>query len=624
MPGIVGIIGPGVEAMRLRSGLSALRHFPQYVAANVTVAPGVECGQVWRDGNHSSRDWAQDRASNVTVMVCGSAFTASEPARRMTASSVLAAYLRSDELDLTALDGSYTLLVADPRRRTVRIASDRLGTLPLYYTAMDGFVCFAPEAKAVFAALGRTPELSKDGVISFLNCGYCLGKTTLFEGVSYLEPGSVLEIDVDSGRMNVQRYWRVAYSVAPELRGRRAAENALHEALLAAHSAVLRDAPNGFAVMLSGGWDSRGLLAYAKSVGLPPSTALTWGRTLDVPNSDASLATELAARFAVPFKFIAYESEQLVQNAASWAYLSELANDNGGWYAEGATTLADHYRMSADFALVGDECWGGHGQPRTEQDVRNANMPATLGLGVAECLTPSIREECRSRYEAQIDHVLAACTNEHPIDRRSFLYLHGRVARFIFSLGYYKELAVEIRRPFLMAGVLDVLTRIPQRFRVDKNLYVSMLGRYFPQLAGVTTNVASSLPDWKREMRTKPALREFFLERLDESRLGGVLGELLDRRAVENLKRSFFSANVTTAAPPHERSIGRHLPLRFKQRLKATGLYPGSRNVLGAYPLRGPGDLVRCIALLSLLQESLGAFGGAAQPTDHLARATHG
>ena len=624
MPGIVGIIGPGADAMRLRSGLSALRHFPQYGAVSATVAPGVECGEVWRDGNHSARDWAVDRASNVTVMVCGSPFTASAPARRMTATTLLDAYLRSGELDLAALDGSYTLLVADPRRRTVRISSDRLGTLPLYYTAMDGVVCFAPEAKAIFAALERTPELSRDGVISFLNCGYCLGKTTLFEGVSYLEPGSVLEIDVDSGRMNVQRYWRVVYSAAPELRGRRAAEDALHEALLAAHSAVLKDAPNGFAVMLSGGWDSRGLMAYAKSVNRRPSTALTWGRTLDVPNSDASLAADLAARFAVPFKFIAYESEQLVQNARSWAYLSELANDNGGWYAEGATTLAEHYRMSADFALVGDECWGGHGLPRTEQEVRNANMPATLGPGVAGYLLPSIREECRSRYEAQIDHLLSACTNDHPIDRRSFLYLHGRVARFIFGLGYYKELAVEIRRPFLMAGVLDVLTRMPQRFRVDKNLYISMFGRYFPELAAVTTNVASSLPDWKRDMRTKPALRTFFLERLDESRLGGVLGELLDPRAVEDLKRSFFGANVAAAAPLRERSLGRHLPLRFKQRLKATGLYPGSRDVLGAYPLRGPGDLVRCIALLSLLQESLGAFGREAQADESFARATHG
>jgi hypothetical protein len=203
---------------------------------------------------------------------------------------------------------------------------------------------------------------------------------------------------------------------------------------------------------------------------------------------------------------------------------------------------------------------------------------------------------------------MSACTNEHPIDRRCFLYLHGRVARFIFALGYYKELAVEVRRPFLMAGVLDVLARIPPRFRVDKNLYVSMLGRYFPELAAVTTNVASSLPDWKRDMRTKPALREFFLDRLDETRLGGVLGELLDRRALEDLKRSFFGANVAATAPQAERSLGRHLPLRFKQRLKATGLYPGSRNVLGGYPLRGPGDLVRSIALLSLLQESLGAF----------------
>ena len=47
--------------------------------------------------------------------------------------------------------------------------------------------------------------------------------------------------------------------------------------------------------------------------------------------------------------------------------------------------------------------------------------------------------------------------------------LYGRVARFIFSLGYYRELATEVRRPFLTRRVLDVIQRLPPRHRVNNN-----------------------------------------------------------------------------------------------------------------------------------------------------------
>jgi hypothetical protein len=84
-------------------------------------------------------------------------------------------------------------------------------------------------------------------------------------------------------------------------------------------------------------------------------------------------------------------------------------------------------------------------------------------------------------------------TTPHPADRRDFLYLHGRVARFIFALGYYKEFATEVRRPFLLGNVLDVLAEAP--FRAEKNLYISMVGRFFPAVAAVPPRSADSLPN---------------------------------------------------------------------------------------------------------------------------------
>ncbi|WP_348240365.1 hypothetical protein, partial [Salmonella enterica] len=59
----------------------------------------------------------------------------------------------------------------------------------------------------------------------------------------------------------------------------------------------------------------------------------------DVPRSDASIARSLAARFGVPWEFISTTTDGFVDNCSDWAYVSELSNDNFGWYAEGFGTL---------------------------------------------------------------------------------------------------------------------------------------------------------------------------------------------------------------------------------------------------------------------------------------------
>ena len=47
--------------------------------------------------------------------------------------------------------------------------------------------------------------------------------------------------------------------------------------------------------------------------------------------------------------------------------------------------------------------------------------------------------------------------------------------------------------------VLDVLAEVPARFRADKNLYISMLGRFFPDVAAFPSRIADSLPHWPRD-----------------------------------------------------------------------------------------------------------------------------
>src|SRR5690606_619827 len=111
----------------------------------------------------------------------------------------------------------------------------------VYYTRVEDTVAFAPEAKALLAALGRRLSLSRAGVVNFLACGYCLDDATLFDEIRFLTPGSALEIDVDSAQSAVRRYWQLRYAPARALERRSAAEAALYEATRHAHERVVSD-----------------------------------------------------------------------------------------------------------------------------------------------------------------------------------------------------------------------------------------------------------------------------------------------------------------------------------------------------------------------------------------------
>ena len=609
MPGLVGLVGVRASPGTAQAAAAALRHFPAYPARTAALAPTVAVAQVWRRADLSATDWAIER--DAAVLVNGAVLEQGPAPRRVNARTLLDRYLERGTLEPRRLDGAFVLMIADLRRGAVTVCNDRIGTLPLYYVQTGDTVAFAPEAKALFAALGRAPVLSRTGIVNFLACGYCLDDTTLFEEIRFLTPGSALEIDVASAQCAVRRYWQIHYAPAKELTRRSAAEAALYDATRKAHELTVSDLPHGADLLLSGGWDSRGILAFLDAIGRPPRTAIAWGRTKDVPHSDPFIAESLARRYGVPFEFRAYDTDALPEHAGTWCHRLELGNDNIGCLAEGGSLLLEHYATSADVTLVGDEAWGWSGHPRTERAAREAVLPATLGREVLGCLKPAVREECRSLYEAQIDRVLAPCGNDHPADRRDFLYLHGRVARFIFALGYYKELVVEIRRPFLLAGVLDVMAAIPHRLRAEKNLYISMIARHFPEAAAFPLRRAESLPAWSYDLRMKPAVRDFFLDLLDESRLPDEVAALLDLDAFGELKRSFFDARPPAPSTRRARgSIGKHLPLRLRQRIRATGLYPGAHLERGAYPARGRLDLLRCVALLSLLERNFAAAQG--------------
>lgn len=173
---------------------------------------------------------------------------------------VVHAWEQWGEAAFPRFNGQWALALWDARRRRLILSRDRLGIRPLYHAEHGGYLYFASEVKALFAASRELPRaIDPVGMKQTLTFWSVVPPRTVFCGVSELEPGHVRVHDLDHGSVRDRAYWIPRY---PEDRDGRFAGD-LAEATRAVRAALERatalrmlraDVPVGS--YLSGGLDS--------------------------------------------------------------------------------------------------------------------------------------------------------------------------------------------------------------------------------------------------------------------------------------------------------------------------------------------------------------------------------
>jgi hypothetical protein len=608
MPGAIGTLGTADEG-RFAAALRKLEALPGCTADRHLDSDGVRLATVSRGSSVASRDGEFLDDGDAALLLYGAAFREDPVPHRVRVDELLAALRRGQLVEFLAeCDGGFSVVAIDRRAGKAWLLADRFGSQPIYYAVRGGTLAFAPEAKAVLTMTGASAAWSRDGLLGFLVVGYNLCASTLFEGVSYLEPGTVLVHDLRGGAPSVRRYWTLEFEPSNRFRSRDEGERALFDAVLRGHRLLLSDGPCEHQILLSGGVDSRGMLGALRRVGSPPRQAIAWGARKDLRCSDAYIAERIARASGVPFRFLPYDTRAFADNASEWAFRSELATDNMGWFGEGLGSLRDFYAATSRVSFVGDELWGYGGRYASERAVIAQIVPSEPGPVLGAVLRRAVAAELRESHDARLRGALDACSSRDLGDRRDFLYQRLRFARYILSLGYYKEHATELRRPFVTRPVLEVVRRLPRRFRTYKNLYRTMLARFMPETVALPDNVVSSLPDWSFDVRRDPRLSVVFRELLDFRELErGPLCELLERRPFEALRDRFLSED----AAPEPRTCGAWQMMTRAALLRSPFLIRANTARKTVSATTAPArcvrefDVIRRVALLALLHRRL-------------------
>ncbi len=124
---------------------------------------------------------------------------------------ILRAYQRWGPDCVSRLRGMFAFAIWDPEKQALFLARDRFGIKPLYYARTRTGFAAASELK-VLVPLLRERRVNGEALSEYLSFQFCLGETTLLDGVHQVAAAHAGYIGRD-GVADLRRYWEVHYDI---------------------------------------------------------------------------------------------------------------------------------------------------------------------------------------------------------------------------------------------------------------------------------------------------------------------------------------------------------------------------------------------------------------------------
>ncbi len=207
---------------------------------------------------------------------------------------LLELFARRDIACLDELDGMFAFVVLDRRSRRLTAVRDRFGIKPLYVLERSGEIAFASEIKQFLGFPGFRPRLDPGSAFDFLDSGSLdHGERTMFEGVRQLQPGTFMQIDLDTRATRIRRWYslpspgslRLTHEEATETYGRLLTESV--------HAHMIADVEVGSC--LSGGLDSTSIVCLMREAAGRQSPISTVHASFPESNPDETGYAQIAA-----------------------------------------------------------------------------------------------------------------------------------------------------------------------------------------------------------------------------------------------------------------------------------------------------------------------------------------
>jgi hypothetical protein len=200
---------------------------------------------------------------------------------------------------LAELDGAFAALLWDRAERRLAVVTDFQGMQPLYIAEAGGRFLLATEQKGICGSGIASAEPDPAGWGAFISFGHHIGHRTSIDGVRRADPGMVLVYDVATRGRSARPYWH--WPAPASARTIDEVDTGSIFAALMRSVAAYREYGNEGIVLVSGGFDSRLVLALLTEAGLSPRALIVRHRD-EHDDADGRLAVRAAQLFGVEYE----------------------------------------------------------------------------------------------------------------------------------------------------------------------------------------------------------------------------------------------------------------------------------------------------------------------------------
>jgi asparagine synthase (glutamine-hydrolysing) len=182
------------------------------------------------------------------------------------------------------LNGMFAFALWDIKRNKGYLVRDRFGVKPLFYSITQDELVFSSEINGIVEVSSSKCTLDKQALSNYLTFSFISEPRTIYENIKRLAAGHYLEIE--GSRCEVNQYYDLDFSRKQKITKEEAEVEVARLFNQSVSRQMMSDVPVG--VMLSGGLDSRSILASANAQGFTLSSFTISYSEKDFDESDAA------------------------------------------------------------------------------------------------------------------------------------------------------------------------------------------------------------------------------------------------------------------------------------------------------------------------------------------------
>ncbi|MBF0176830.1 MAG: hypothetical protein HQL63_08290 [Magnetococcales bacterium] len=407
-----------------------------------------------------------------------------------------------DPLDFArGLNGSFLILLYDPRVPELKIMTDRFASRPFYYRVQGKRLLGSSSFTELFARIEK-PVLAPSAFFEFLYFRRLFGEKTYETESRFLPFASVLS----AGDGSIRRYWHPTFTKST-LTLEKFATELSHR--LRQSVALYQSDERQYGLMLSGGLDSRAILAATMG-------KIVCFTNCPQRNNEYEVAAELTGIAGVPHHFIPRPVQYLNNRIDDAVYISGgMTNHTEAQFAgyEQDILPAAH---AVFLGLALDIMFCGHYLPKAPWRILGTESCAFRLRGIDQDLAgqfmnsisyrlktsdpwsivrPERQQELRDKLRHSVEErlKLGRGFGAEGYDQWEFMHLHNFARHYSFQMAFSLHSYVDYRIPAMENDLYDLCLAMPVDYKVNWRAYQMAIRQLNPKMMRVR-NANHNLP----------------------------------------------------------------------------------------------------------------------------------